>query len=424
MADPFEVVDPASILRAELLVRVLTPEGTPLVGARVWPNLMTHPFEGEEGVIRDGLGSGGIIGIGGKHAIFRGESSTNAEGVVLFQLFVPRQDRYLSTHLGVLVEAPFTVRRRNRGRLRFPKEGERKEITFYLDPGQIIRGKILNLEGDDAESLFIELLIPGEEKRERKSWFTLPKAAANGSFESEPAPFAPLLLTVETLRKKYLPYSQRLEPPVRGVQEIVLLRNPEFKEAGRAIFTFTNPPAGGTWNHQLRVYSEKNNKPANGSSNSSEVKPEKMVLREGPYQAFAVSLDQAQPLWAHAQFTVTDTGTTDVPLTLEPSCRVRIRVREKGTGKPPTGDDLFLHFDYMIGDAPVDFIGQKLGYGRTKTDVAGDYILTTVPPGRIQLRVESGFDRRYLESAQLVTLTPGQETTVDFLLEAAPKDDQ
>jgi hypothetical protein len=423
-ADPNELVDPEKILRAELLIHVLTPEGMPISGARVWPNLMTHPFEGEEGVIPESLsGGGGIIGIRGKNAIFRGEALTNALGVTLFQLFIPRQERYMSTHLGVLVEAPLTVKRRNNGRLRLPKEGERKEIAFRLDPAQIIRGKILNLEGDDAESLWIELLIPGEEKKDHKTWFALPKATADGRFESEPAPLVPLVLVVEHLRKKYLPYSQRLEAPVRGVQEIVLLRNPNFKEKGRAVFTITNPPPGGTFNHQLQVYSEKRKRTVRGSSNSSDVEPEKIVIEEGSYQAFVVSLDQSQPLWAHALFTVTDTGTTEVPLTLQPACTVQLRVRDKATGMPPTGGDLYLYYDYMIGDVPVNFIGKVLGYGSKKTDPVGDYLVRTLPAGTVRLRVGSGMRGPYQETAQLVTLTPGQETPVEVLLEMKGADD-
>src|SRR5579862_332835 len=424
IADPKEMVDPEKVLRAELLVRVLTPEGTPISGARIWPNLMTHPFEGEEGVIQEGLGSGGIIGIRGKNAIFRGEPLTNAQGVALFQLFIPREERYLSTNLGILVEAPMTVKRRNNGRLRLPREGERKEITFRLDTGQIIRGKILNLEGDDAESLWVEILMPGEEKKERKTWLDLPKVAANGAFESEAAPLVPLVLVVEHRRKKYLPFSQRLDPPVQGIQEIILLTNPAFKEAGRVIFTFTNPPAGGKFNHQLQVYSEKSKQTYNGGGNTSDVSPRKMVLRDGLYHAFVVSLDQDQPLFAQAVFTVADSGTTEVPLTLQPSCRVRFRVREKATGKPPDSEKLFLFCDILVDGTPVEFIGSRMGYGKTKTEAAGDYLFSTVPPGTIRLRVESGIAGPYKEASQTVTLTPQEESTVEFLLEAAPADDQ
>src|SRR5579862_5106159 len=255
VADPNEKVAPARVLRAELLVHVLRVDGSPVAGATIFPTLATNPWNGEEGILSDHLmGGGAYTSIKGKNAIFRGSMVTDAEGEALIQIFLPRQERYLNGYLVVSVEAPLLVRRKDRGQLRLPKDGERKEITFRLQPGQIIRGKILNLEGDDVESLWVELLLPGEEKKERKTWFALPKLKADGTFESEPAPMTQLLLHIDHHRDKYLPYNQPLSPPVERVQEIVLQRDAEFREIGRAVFTVVNPPAKGKFDHAIRLY--------------------------------------------------------------------------------------------------------------------------------------------------------------------------
>lgn len=413
--------DPARFLTGELKVRVLSTEGTPVAGAVLHPSLSKNGlFEDKEGVLPDDVHGGSFIHLNGKTPAFSGNHVTAADGAVLLQIAIPREERYLKCTIQMLVEAPGFVRRRNRAQLRLPEQGERKEITFQLQSGFVVRGKILNLEGDDVEQLMIILVPPEEEKEERKSWFALPSAGADGSFESEVAPPIPLLLIVEHLRRKYHPYRQLIHPPFREVQEVVLQRNPDFKEAGRVLFTITNPPPSGKLSHQLRVYSEARKETVGASANSSETKPQKMILKEGAYQVVLMSLEQEQPVWSHASFTVSDSGTTDVPLTLKKSCTVKVRVREKSSGQPPR-DKLALFVDYMIGDSPVDMIGLEMGYGKTATDTPGNYQFSTIPAGTVRLRIENGFEDTYKNCSKTVVVNAEEELQLEFLLEPVEK---
>ena len=419
--EPRSVYDPALFLQGDLVVRVLATDGTPIAGAKVSPSLNKNEFTGEEGVVTEWRSGGGShIRLEGKTPAFSGSRISDREGIIRLHVAIPRQERYLETFIQMRVEAPGCVNRRNEGKLRLPREGETKEITFRLQRGHVVRGKVLNLEGDDAEFLWIKLVPPEDEKKERPDWYSVPDAKPDGSFESDVAPPVPLLLIVDHNHDKYLPYRQVLHPPFTGVHEVVLQRNPDYKEDARVIFTITNPPGGKGFNHQIKIFSERMKKPHGDSSNSSELK-QKRILRGGAYQVVLMSLDQDLPFWAHASFTVPATGTTEVPLTLQPCCTVRLRVREKATGAPPKDDNLSMRPAFMIGDTPVDLVGLRLGYGKTRTDVDGDFWIVTLPTGRLQLKIDGWSDSPYKETVMFVTTTPGEELKLDVLLEPAEK---
>jgi hypothetical protein len=369
------------------------------------------------------MGGWSTTSIKGKNAIFRGALATNAEGETLIQIFLPRQERYLKGYLLVSVEAPLMVHRKDRGQLRLPKDGERKELTFRLQPGQIIRGKILNLEADDVESLWVELLLPGEEKKERKTWFALPKLNADGTFESEPAPLTQMILHIDHPRDKYLPYNQPLSPPVERVQEIVLQRNAKFREIGRAVFTVVNPPPKGKFDHMIRLYCVSRKSMDGVHANTSEL-TEKRQLPGGTYQVILSSLDQDVPMWARSEFTVADGEKAEVPLTLEKCASLRIRIRDRATGAPVDREDMpSLMVQYRFGDTYENVFGRVLGYGKTKT-APGETFLTTIPAGALRLVVTDSFKRQYRECPQNVTLAAGESQTLEFNLEPLEKTDQ
>lgn len=417
-------VDPKLFLSGELLIRVLDTGGNPIEGAWVKPNLATGAIDGEEGILPDDLMGGvGFTRPGGVVSTFYGKSVSGADGVILLRVNVPRQEKYLNTHLRIRVEAPGCVQRQDRGQLRLPKEGERKEITFRLQRGHVIRGRFLNLEGDDAEFLYIRLVPMDEEKAEKHSWIALPKLETGPSFEAGPAPPVPLVLTVEHRRDKYVDYRQVLHPPFSGVTEIVLQRDPKYRTEGGAVFRITNPPADGRLNHHIRIFSEERKEAVGALANTSDFKPAKELLRAGAYQAVLLSLDPKQPVWARASFSVVDGAMTEVPLTLEKSGSVLVRLREKSSGRAPGGEPLTFWSDVMIDDKPMDMVGRVMTPDYLPSDAPGEFRISTVPLGKVRIRVGSKFERRFKEFEQTVVMTSAQELTLDVLLEPRDKED-
>jgi hypothetical protein len=418
------VIDPVAYLLGELIVRVVSLDDKPIAGAKIFSSLKDGPLQGEEGVPVERLHGGGIWHqLGGKPPAFSGNRVTDSDGVVRLRMAIPRQEKYLKTFISLHVEAEGYVDQGNYGQLRLPREGERKEITFLLQAGQVIRGKVLNLQGDDHEHLWIVVCHPDEEKEEKKSWVDLPEASTDGSFQSKFAPSIPLLLIVKDHLEKYLPYRQILHPPFNRIIEVVLQRNPDFEERGRAIFSITNPPASGKLDHTIRLYSEARKEMLGDISNHLETSPVKRVLQAGAYHALLMSLDQ-EPVWASARFTVTDGATTEVPLTLGKAGTVRLSLRERASGRVPAGKPLSMDIHYQFGEIYQYVIGQGIGWGKTKTATEGEFLFVNMPPGSLKLTIGGGFERRYKECARTFTLAAGQEQLVEFLLEAPDSQDQ
>jgi len=325
--------------------------------------------------------------------------------------------------IGLLVDAPGTVGRRNEGWLRLPQDGERKEVTFRLQPGNAIHGHFLNLQGDDYEELFVMLCPPDEEKLEGKqhSWFDVPRTSAQGIFTSKVAPPGAILLVVSHYRKKYLPYRQVLYPPIPKVVEVALEANPDHREPGRVIYTITNPPAGAKGlTHTIRAYSKDNHTMVGGTDIHQNLEPEKVFLWGGSYQALLMCCEP-RSLWATAHFTVTDGGITEVPLTLEPAGTLRIRVRDQRLGRFPGGEGWSVYIHYRFGSDYGAIAGQTLGWGKTKTPTEGEFLFINMPPGSLKLEVKGN---RSYKGTQTVTLASGEEQLVDVLVdEAKTKED-
>jgi hypothetical protein len=413
--------DPAAYLAGELLVRVLSTDNQPIAGANIYPYLQEGSLE-QEGVLElPPADARGITHLEGKTPAFSHNRITSTDGTALLKVAIPRKTRYLDSIIGLLVEASGTVGRHNKGWLRLPKEGERKEITFHLQAGNAIHGHILNLQDDDHEFLFVKLCPPSEEKAEGKerTWFDVPTTSAQGTFTSTVAPPGPILLVISHYRGKYRPYRQVLYPPFPKVVEVMLEVNPDHNESGRVIYTITNPPPGAKGlSHCIRAYSKDNRTMVGGTNIHDSLEPEKDFLRGGSYQALLMCCEQ-KSYWATAHFTVVDGGTTEVPLTLEPAGAVRLHVRDKSLGRFPGGDGWSVYVHYKFGENYGALAGQTLGWGKTKTPTEGEFLFVNMPPGSLKLVVTGKVTGNRYKGASTLTLAPGEEQSLEVLVDEA-----